>query len=336
MGEVIDPVIVAVDGGGTKTDIAICALDGTLVTRSRLGTFAPHLVGLAQTVKYLDAAVGNLLAGAGRPPVAAAAVCFCDIDFPFEAEDFRAGLAEHSWAGQKLFSDNDMFALLRTGTDEATAVAVVCGTGTNCVGRSADGRVVRFAAIGDVSGDWGGGAGLGQAAIWHSARAADGRGPATALEPLLVRALGRDSMDEVILGFHVGELSYSDIPQLVPLIFEAASTGDEVANMLIDRQADEIVALATAALRRLDVLGRPCPVVLGGGVIAARHACLLEAIDQKLARQAPLARPVIISEPPIIGAACLAFDLLGAGKDVFTAVRHSLGQLPATTVAVAP
>ena len=78
--------------------------------------------------------------------------------------------------------DNDTFALLRAGTDSPDAIAVVCGAGINCVGRAADGRIARFPALGMLSGDWGGGQHLAALALWHAARAEDGRGPATALQ----------------------------------------------------------------------------------------------------------------------------------------------------------
>jgi len=317
-------VVVAIDGGGSKTDVAILGLDGVVLSRARHGAFTGHMVGEAGTVKQLDAVVSESLAALGSPEVVSTSVCFADIDFPFEVAAYTAQLRECAWAGGKLFVDNDTFALLRAGTTEAPAVAVVCGTGMNCVGQTADGRVARFAALGEVSGDWGGGGGLGMMAIWHAARAADGRGPSTLLQSLVLARLGRASMDDVIIGFHTGELSEVRIPSLAPLIFEAGSQGDEVAIGVIDRQADEIVAYATAAMRRLGILGQPCQVVLGGGVIAGRHHMLLDGVEQRLAEQAPGARCVIVKDPPIVGAALLAFDALDADATVLDAVRNSL------------
>ena len=71
---------------------------------------------------------------------------------------------------------NDTFAILRAGVEEPRGVAVVCGAGINCVGMRPDGRVARFPALGRVSGDWGGGGGLFEEAMWRGARAEDGRG----------------------------------------------------------------------------------------------------------------------------------------------------------------
>ncbi len=316
-------VIVVVDGGGTKTDVAIVDLGGKLVARQRFGSFIPQAVGAETARRALDAGVRQLLESVGDPEVVCAGVYFSGLDFPFEAEEFRREVSTCDWASQRLIVDNDTFALLRMGTTRLPAVAVVCGTGMNCVGRGKDGKVARFAALGDISGDWGGGASLGTAAMWHAARAADGRGPSTQLEALVTSAFGKRSMDEVILGFHRGELERSAIAGLAPVVFQAADRGDAVAAGIVRRQAEEIVALAIAAMRQLGVVGQACPVVLGGGVAAARHRLLLDEVHKGLLAKLPQATLVVVSDPPVLGAALLAFDELGAKPETVARLRQS-------------
>ena len=326
----MDAVFVA-DGGGSKTDVALLGLDGSLLARRRSPAFPPYAVGSAKTTELLDTSLRDMEAeiahATGEPAdvkVTMAALCFAGLDWDFEKAEFSAQAHRYPWARNGLIVDTDTFPLLRAGTDEATAIAVICGTGMNCVGRAADGKTAWFAAIGETSGDWGGGWTLGMEAIWHAARAADGRGPATSLQLLVPPALGCGSMDEVTLGFHTGKLDETIVRQLAPLIFDAVEEGDEVAMSVVDRQADEIVAYASAAVKRLGVLGQRVPVVLGGGVIAARHESLLRAIDAKLAEQVPGAHTVIVTDPPVLGTGLLAFDALGAAPDVLARVRQSL------------
>jgi len=317
--------VVVADGGGSKTDLALLTTDGSLLSRQLLPAFPPYQDGPARTTEKLDEAIGPLLAAAGNPRVVMAALCFAGLDWDYEKAEFRDVVRRYAWARQGLLVDTDTFPLLRAGTDEATAVAVICGTGMNCVGRRADGAQAWFAAVGETSGDWGGGWTLGMESIWHAARAADGRGPDTVLRELTPTALGCASMDEVTLGFHTGRFNeHDDVKNLAPLIFDAVKLGDEVALSVVDRQADEIVAYAVAAMRRLGITGQRCPVVLGGGVIAARHSCLLQAIDAKLAEQAPLAYTVIVTDSPVVGAGLLAFDALAATPDVLDNVRAAL------------
>ena len=74
------------------------------------------------------------------------------------------------------------------------------------------------------------------------------------------------------------------------------------------RQADEVVALAATAIRRLDALSEPIDVVLGGGVSPPATALLMDEITRLLAAEAPLAVARVVEAPPILGAALLGLD----------------------------
>jgi len=318
-------VIVVIDGGGTKTDVAILSPGGAVLARERHGRYYPQEIGAAATASALDGIVTPMLAGLGSPTVTLAAVYFSGLDFQFEIDALRTELTPLAWTSGQLLVDNDLFPVLRSGTDSPVAVAVICGTGSNALGRGRDGAVVRFAALGDISGDWGGGDSLGREAVWHAARAEDGRGPDTTLRRLVLDQFKFPSMAALIEAFHLGQLSWNALSTLPPLVFEAASAGDKVARSLVLRQADEIVAFAVTSMKRLGVLGEPCPVVLAGGVIAARHPLLIQAVEERLAAQAPLASPVIVTAPPLVGSALLAFDALNASPDALANIRAQLG-----------
>ena len=111
--------------------------------------------------------------------------------------------------------------------------------------------------------------------------------------------------------------------ELTPDLFAVAAEGDAGASELVRRQAEEVVALATAAMRRLGVLGDHVPVVLGGGVLTAGHAQLMDEITRLLQLAAPKAEPLVVRTPPVVGAALLGLDRVGASGDVRTRVRHS-------------
>jgi N-acetylglucosamine kinase-like BadF-type ATPase len=258
------------------------------------------------------------------------AACLANADLPAEHEALEAAIAARAWAGSiEVF--NDTFALLRAGLDEPRGVAVVCGAGINCAGLLPDGRTARFAAVGHISGDWGGGGNLWQEAMWWAARAVDGRGPATALSDALPRHAGLDNMEALISAVHLGVLSESDCMGLTPVLFEIAAGGDRVARDLVLRQAEEVVALAVAAMRRLGVLGEPIPVVLGGGVLTAEHPQLMDEIHRLLGERAPLATWTVVRTPPVVGAALLGLDRLGAPPAARARLRESYTTTPTPT-----
>ena len=309
--------VLAIDAGNSKTDVALIAHDGRLVGTARGGGFLPQRVGAEQAVAGLAAIVEAACADAGLLPRSDVAIvrhvsaCLANADLPVEQESLEHAVAARGWGtSSEVF--NDTFALLRAGVDQPPGVAVVCGAGINCSGLLPDGTTVRFAAVGHISGDWGGGGALWQEAMWWGARAEDGRGPDTRLRVDLPRHFGLATMASLIEAVHLGTLSEARCLELTPVLFEVATAGDATAAGIVSRQAEEVVALAVAAMRRLGVLDEPIDVVLGGGVITAGHALLMDEIHRLLREQAPLASTRVVRTPPVVGAALLGLDRIGA------------------------
>jgi len=322
----ISAAVLAIDAGNSKTDVAIVAADGTVRGRARGGSFRPDRLGATAAIAGLAPLVEKARAGAGLDGGGRVArhvsACLANADLPVEHEALESAIFGQAWGGSiEVF--NDTFALLRAGLDEPRGVAVVCGAGINCAGLLPDGTSARFAAVGHISGDWGGGGGLWREAMWWAARAVDGRGPGTALSVALPRHAGLTTMDELIAAVHLGTLSEADCMELTPVLFAVAAEGDEVASQLVRRQAEEVVVLAVATMRRLGVLGEPIPVVLGGGVLTAGHPQLMDEIDRRLAEAAPQAEPRVVRTPPVVGAALLGLDRIGAAPEVRDRLRES-------------
>jgi len=303
--------VLAIDAGNSKTDVCVVSADGALLGSARGGPFQPHRVGAAAAVASIAPAVAEALAGVRSVRVRHVAACLANADLPVEHEALEAAITETAWA-PSCEVVNDTFALLRAGLDTRRGVAVVCGAGINGTGLLPDGTTVRFAAVGHISGDWGGGGHLWQEAMWWAARAEDGRGPDTALRAELPRHHGLDSMAALIEAVHLGELSEARCMELTPVLFAVAEAGDPIALDVVHRQASEVVALAATAIRRLGLIGERVEVVLGGGVLTAGHRALLDEIDRRLAEQAPLAVTQVVEAPPILGAALLGLDRVGA------------------------
>jgi N-acetylglucosamine kinase-like BadF-type ATPase len=268
--------------------------------------------------------VTRAFAAAGVTGVEHVSACLANADLPVEEEDLSAALHARAW-GTTVEVRNDTFAILRAGVTEPRGVAVVCGAGVNCVGMRPDGRTARFPALGRISGDWGGGWALAEEALWHAARAEDGRGEPTALARTLPAHFGLDSMYALIEALHLRHIEPVRRHELAPVLFATAADGDPVARMIVDRQADEVVAMATVALTRLDLLGEPAPVLLGGSVLAARHPRLDDRIRELLAVRAPEAVPRVVTAPPVLGAVLLGLDRTGAAPGAQERVRAHFG-----------
>ncbi|WP_122620083.1 BadF/BadG/BcrA/BcrD ATPase family protein [Streptomyces sp. Tu 4128] len=313
--------VLAVDAGNSKTDVAVVTRDGEVLATARGGPFRPPAVGVERAVDTLAEAVARAFAAAGVGSVEHVSACLANADLPVEEEQLAAALHARAW-GARVDVRNDTFAILRAGVDEPLGVAVVCGAGVNCVGMRPDGRTARFPAIGRLSGDWGGGWGLAEEALWHAARAEDGRGGPTELARTLPAHFGLDSMYALIEALHLRRVEPARRHELTPVLFATAAAGDPLARSVVDRQADEVVAMATVALTRLDLLSEPAPVLLGGSVLAARHPQLDDRIRELLAARAPKAVPTVVTARPVLGAALLGLDRVGAAAGARARVRE--------------
>ncbi|MBT2505276.1 ATPase [Streptomyces sp. ISL-98] len=312
--------VLAIDAGNSKTDVAVIAADGSLLSTARGGGFQPPVVGVEPAVDVLADAVGRALAEAGAERVEHVSACLANADLPVEERELEAAVHGRGW-GRTTEVRNDTFAILRAGVDEPRGVAVVCGAGINCVGMLPDGRTARFPAIGRISGDWGGGGGLAEEALWCAARAEDGRGEATALARALPAHFGLPSMYALIEALHLGRIEPVRRHELTPVLFATAGAGDAVARALVDRLADEVVAMSTVALGRLGLLEEEAPVLLGGSVLAARHPQLDDRIATLLAVRAPKAAPRVVTAPPVLGAGLLGLDHVSAPPGAHARLR---------------
>ena len=162
-----DRIVLAVDGGNSKTDLALVHDDGAVLAHVRGPLSSPHHLGLDESVRLLERLLDEArgVAGAnGARAMTVAEVFLAGVDFPAEEDGLRTALEERRFAGHVVVG-NDTLALLRAGTERGWGVAVVCGAGINCVGVAPDGSEVRFPALGAITGDWGGGYDVGLAGL---------------------------------------------------------------------------------------------------------------------------------------------------------------------------
>jgi len=335
------PAALAIDGGNSKTDVALVGRDGTLLALVR-GPGMPGRLG-AETVQVIDELIRSAAKLAGLEPgpdqgqagadslVASHLVaCVANVDLPAEERELERMLRDQGWTSTTLVA-NDTYAVLRAGLDDEPAagatrhwgVAVTCGTGINCIGVAPDGRTAGFLALGMSTGDWGGGGGLGLEAQWHAVRAEDGRGPQTALREAVPAYFGLKEPLDVAVALHLGEISWDRLANLVPVIMQVSDAGDEVARDLLHRLAEEIYLLAKSAITRLGLRAEPVPVVLGGGILASGNAFLIERATSLITAKVPGADVRVLRQVPVAGAALMGLDLASAPVDAKRRLRET-------------
>jgi N-acetylglucosamine kinase-like BadF-type ATPase len=322
-----EAVVVAVDGGNSKTDLALVGADGSVLSLVRGPLSSPHHIGLDGSLAVLGelwerATTEANLTRTNGPIADVGRLCMAGVDFPAEERVLQERVAALGWAKHTSVA-NDTYAVLRAGTDEGWGVGLVCGAGINCVAVAPDGREVRFPALGEITGDWGGGRDVGMAALGAAARSADGRGPKTTLEHTVPAYFGLDTPEAVAEAIHVRELDGRRIVELPRLVF-AEAAHDAVAASIVERLAFEIVALVRASLIRLEMTQLHVQVALGGGVARNLDERAIEQIEAELHEVGPHIELRPTSSPPVLGAALSALDELGANAEAHARVRIEL------------
>jgi N-acetylglucosamine kinase-like BadF-type ATPase len=322
--------VLAVDGGNSKTDVALVGRDGSVLGAARTTAGSYHAVGMRRMLASIAAGVneaareGSLNPAAVGPQVGV--YCLAGADLPLDDRRLvralgRAGLARTT------IVRNDAFAGLRAGTTHGWGIALVCGTGMNCAGVGPTGRTIRFAALGSISGDEGGGGDLAARALAAAVRGRDGRGPRTPLERLVPAHFGLRRPIDVVTALHVGSIPESSMSGMAPIVFRAARDGDAVARRLVDWLADELVLLGTSAVRRLGLARRPVEIVFLGSIWKTDDRAFHDRVAGGLLAVAPHAVLRRLDAPPVLGAALLGLDRLGPDPAVDARVRSELTRM---------
>jgi N-acetylglucosamine kinase-like BadF-type ATPase len=329
---VTTPLVVAVDGGNFKTDLAVARASGEVLAFVRGPQSSPYYLGADGCLDVVDELLAHAFDDAGLDHGVAdvAGLLLAGVDLPSEEEELLAAATNRGFA-RRLVLGNDTYAVLRAGTDRGWGVAVVCGAGINCLGVHPDGRHTRFLSFGALSGDWGGGYDVGLAGVSAAARSEDGRGPVTSLERAIPAYFGLETPTALAEAVHRGEIEGSRVAELAAVVVDESRL-DAVAAGIMARLADEIVDLTRVALERLDLTASDVEVLLGGGVVQAADGRLVDAVATRLAGIAPKALVEETSSPPIVGAALLALDELGAEEHAKDRLRRELGDRVAAGV----
>lgn len=305
--------ILAVDGGNSKTDVALVAPDGRLLAALRGPTTSHQQVGLVAGADRLAALVreARTLGGVPEqaPPAEVGVHALAGADTPADHRRLTRALDARGLARENVVL-NDSFAPLRAGSERGWGVALICGSGMNAAGIAPNGRRARLAALGGISGDWGGGGDVGLAALGAAVRARDGRGPRTSLETLVPAHFGFSRPIDLTRAIEAEAVRQSRLRELSPVVFGASADGDPVARSIVDRLADELIVMAVAIIRRLSLTRRRPAVVLAGGIFAAHDERFEARIRDGITAVAPGADVRRSEALPVLGAALLGLDRL--------------------------
>lgn len=300
-------LFLGVDGGGTKTQTAICDENGQILGVGQAGASGIDSVGAEAAQVSIGAAVAAARAQANLPVVPFAGVFFGMAGVVSEADrDIVRGIAHQLKLGDTIGVDHDIRISLAGGLSGRLGIALIAGTGSSCFGLNAQGERWQAGGWGHLISDEGSSYWFGWNAIRLATGALDGRWQ-TALRDPVMHQLGIADIVDIHHRLYTQGISKAEVAAFAPLVFAAAAAGDEPANSLIDHGTRDLAQMVRAVAHHLGWATTHCEVTLTGGLWRAGEA-VIAPFRGWLADLLPAARIILPELPPIYGACVLALQ----------------------------
>jgi N-acetylglucosamine kinase-like BadF-type ATPase len=297
-----------VDGGGTKTHIALIDEEKQLVCEGFSGASNPLRVGvetaISNIIKALDATCDK--AQLSRGDVASATLGLAGV----RRADLRQRVQERFRnildIKQVEVVTDAQIALYGTTLGKA-GVVVIAGTGSICYGKNENGKVATAGGWGPIAGDEGGGSTIARRALQAIAKATDGRGKATKLSEAGIEYFRTSTPENLLIAIYSPQVDNTRIAGFARYVAEAAQEGDEIAVEILKEAGFELGLSAFAVIKKLKLERKKVPIGCVGSIFKVGRLLtdsLLETVHQ-IAPKAYLAEPKL---SPAQAAAQMAFE----------------------------
>ncbi len=296
-GRDMEKFFIGVDGGGTKTQFALCCEDGKVLSQIKLGCSNPVNVGVKHCVDILQEGISSLLL---KLPSKANCTAYAGIA-GVASGNYKAEIAALMPENEKLklFVGSDIVNALNVAFGFEDGLAVIGGTGSACFVR----KLNEYYRVG--GGGWrldrgGSGYAIAVRALDKVLRASDGRGAPTCLSAIVAEKYGvfPENLSKIY------ELSVEEISSFAKYVFEGYESGDEICASVLDETADYIAELVITGFR-VSSLQSGCAALIGG---LFKSGPLFSMLSAKL----PDCKFFVADYPAVLGAVLEAVRLDGA------------------------
>jgi N-acetylglucosamine kinase-like BadF-type ATPase len=323
-------LILGVDGGGTKSHLALFDLKGKCVSMTTYGMLNHE--GMAGSYAELEVRLKEAInlaldsVGAGMQDIAYAVLGVAGVDTTHQHKLITAMLERIGLTRFMLCNDSFLGAMACPG---GVGICCINGTGTTIAAADHDGKAVQIAGLGGYTDDRGG-------AGWYAIQAVGTiycelykNAPATAMKKRLFDSLGITRDEEYLDKIHA--LDYPSLCKHNRLVFEAAAEGDEVAIDILKSSAEHFTG---AIIHHVKTLNFPedktLYIILAGSVFVKEKVKILPEIIEKRVRTALGPRSIEfipLDVPPVAGAIISASQKAGAGIGLDTVREELAGKL---------
>jgi len=282
-----EPLVLGVDGGGTKTLAWLATVDATgshqVVGRGLSASSNILAVGSDVALANLANACNQAFVEAKLPvqPISKAVLALAGSGSP-EVQQQVLEFAEKHLQVRSARVVHDGQAVLQAGTPKGWGAALIVGTGAVAYGENPAGDKHVVGGWGYWFGDEGSAFWLGQSALRTISQAADGRADETALTEAVLNRLQVSKPRDVLYELSRRGEVRQEIANLAPLVCELAEQRDNGAANIIAAAAEQWSRHIECLVNRL-TMGEDFPLAVAGGVLCRSpfaRSCLLRRMSQ--------------------------------------------------------
>ena len=311
------PVVLGIDGGGTKTLAIAMEAIGAPDPESPKGVAGPSNIAAMDPEAAGRAVIASgdqALRCGGWTRKDVASVCAAVAGYSHEENRRRLlGQVQAAFPSAVCLLQPDYVAAYDGALAGRPGAVVIAGTGQVAYGEDGSGRGARAGGYGHLIDDAGSGYGVGRAAIAAVLKDWDSIGPQTALTVTLGQLLNVSNSQEMIAGVYGGSIDRLRIASLARTVSDAAVMGDVVAVRLLQDAGRSLAGIAISVISRLWAPAEPVEAATAGSLWSSLF--LFDEFERELRARLPNVKIIEPHFDPVVGAALRAMRQLDTRYD---------------------
>lgn len=309
-----------IDGGGSKTCLALVDGSGKLVAYHLAGPSNPTSVHI-ETIKDMLDGLLDKVAKQGIDFSHIEAVCagFAGMESSQLKGELETFLSSKFHQNTQVELCNDAITALYSGTNGEAGIVNIAGTGSITFGVTEDRKVVRTGGWGYLLEHSGSGYGIGKAAIQKIFESYDGIEPKTELTDRVLQRFNVKSPPELIPFVYSHQDSRVKIASVCEDVFELLRKGDAVSTEIIESAASDISQSIHHLITQYFSRKSEIKVVLAGSVFKSSDV-MIPLLKRHLPQEVDFILPL---SPPIAGSIIQSYQMVnGPCPENFTNNLH--------------
>lgn len=299
-----NPILLAVDGGATKTTISVRSCIGECIFEKTATGSNYQAIGIEQVEKLIEQLLIDIYNSTKLKTIDVAIFAMAGIDteqdLTIVKEMIINAIEKSPLSINTIIVENDVQATLLGLVDSNKCGAlIISGTGAICFATDQEDNIYRTGGWGHRTGDEGSGYWIGKEIVNSLFRLEDGRNQTpTILKELVFGKLNIKNTEQLMTWLYAPDYTNAKLASISAVLPKAVELSDEVALTISQQAAKELAELAVSTLKKLPSIDESFTLFLNGSILRY-HPYILSQFQRLMNDHFPMIHFHLCEEPPI-------------------------------------